>query len=119
MKKAGLTWCVGALDFSVNEHEAGAYEPHWSVHLHAFSAVSDPKQTSRRLSQALPRSNAVHRPVKVQVWDGRRARGRLRVQNVCRAARCNRSGDAFPAQRANTSSHPVDEGGAPSSGGVA
>jgi hypothetical protein len=66
-----LAWCVGALDFCVNEHATGRYKAHWSVHLHAFSVVKNPKKASRSLSGVLPRSTAIRRPVKVQPWDGK------------------------------------------------
>lgn len=70
LSKGDLQWCVGALDFSVDEHEGGAYPTHWSAHLHAFGAVSDPVATSAALRRAVPRSDAVARPVMLKRWDG-------------------------------------------------
>lgn len=67
---AGLSWCVGALDLSLNEHQGGAYPPYWAVHVHAFGMEQDPAQTGTALRRVIRPSAIVMRPVMVKRWDG-------------------------------------------------
>jgi hypothetical protein len=68
--KAKVAWVVGCLDCSVNFHEADRYEPHWAVHLHGFTATDDQQALRRRLVEAIKKSDAIPRPVRVTPWDG-------------------------------------------------
>jgi hypothetical protein len=67
---ANLSWCIGALDFSLNEEASGGRDPYWSVHLHALSTVRSPSETSAKLRSAAPSSEALPRPVNVRALDG-------------------------------------------------
>jgi hypothetical protein len=70
LRKLGFKWCVGALDFSVSEHEVKRYPAQWTVHVHAFSAVPSSILTRRRPTRGLRTTDSILRPVKVQSWDG-------------------------------------------------
>ena len=70
LDKAKAAWVVGCIDFSVNFHEADRYEPHWCVHLHGFTVTDDATALRRRLVEAIKKSDAVPRPVRVTPWDG-------------------------------------------------
>jgi hypothetical protein len=63
---------IGAWDYSFNEHKTNRYAPAWLMHLHGMAITDDPEGLKRRLQKQFPRSDAVPRPVKVQVWDGRK-----------------------------------------------
>ena len=70
LDKAKVAWVVGCIDYSVNFHEADRYEPHWSVHLHGFTVTDDQTALRRRLVEAVKKSDAIPRPVRVTPWDG-------------------------------------------------
>ena len=70
LDKAKVAWVIGCLDYSVNFHEADRYEPHWCVHLHAFTVTDDPKALRRHLVEAAKKTDAAPRPVWVKPWDG-------------------------------------------------
>ena len=70
LDKAGGGWVIGALDYSVNFHEGDRYEPHWAVHLHGFTVTDDQEALRRQLVEAVKKSDAIPRPVRVTVWDG-------------------------------------------------
>ncbi len=68
--KAGLAWVVGCLDYSVNFHKDGNYEPHWSVHLHGFTVTDDLRALRTSLIKVIEKTDAVPRPVMILPWDG-------------------------------------------------
>jgi hypothetical protein len=68
--KAKVAWVVGCTDFSVNFHQDARYEPHWCVHLHGFTTTEDQRALRRRLAEAVKKSDAIPRPVRVELWDG-------------------------------------------------
>ena len=77
MKKAGITWFVGAWDWSRNEHRDGKFPPHWALHVHGFTASSDRREdASPRLKKRFPKSDEIPRPIKVKGWDGNRRAAR-------------------------------------------
>lgn len=70
LDKAGVSWAIGALDYSLNTHKTGRYSPHWAIHLHCFLATDWPNETRRNLIKILPKTDAVPRPTRLQTWDG-------------------------------------------------
>jgi hypothetical protein len=72
LERAGVTWFIGGSDWSFNEHKTGRYQPHWSHHMCGITEIDDPADLKRRLLEQFPATNAIPRPVKVQVWDGSR-----------------------------------------------
>jgi hypothetical protein len=72
MGRAGVTWFIGGSDWSFNEHEDNRYQPHWSHHFYGFTATTDPENLKKRLQAQFPTTDAIPRPVKVQVWDGKK-----------------------------------------------
>jgi hypothetical protein len=68
--RAGVTWLVGATDWSFNEHAQARYQPHWQEHFYGFTVTDDVKQLKRNLKKQFPATDAIPRPVKVKVWDG-------------------------------------------------
>jgi hypothetical protein len=95
--KAQVAWVFGCIDYCVNFHEADRYEPHWCVHLHGFTATDDQQALRRRLVEAVKRSDAIPRPVRMAPWDGSRKAIRyalkttfLRRKGIDNARRFNR-----------------------------
>jgi hypothetical protein len=70
MGRAGLTWFLGAADWSFNEHSEGRYKPSWQEHFYGFTATDDPKQLKKTLKEQFRATDAIPRPVQVKVWDG-------------------------------------------------
>ncbi len=68
--RAGVTWFLGAFDWSFNTHSQGKYSDHWSVHFYGFTATADPKALKKALKQQFPNTAIVVRPVHVKPWDG-------------------------------------------------
>lgn len=71
LRAASVPWLVGGVDLSFNEHATGRYPPGWSWHVHGFVATKDIDKLRKRLKRRFPPTDAVPRPVKVVVWDGR------------------------------------------------
>jgi hypothetical protein len=70
--RAGVAWFIGGSDWSFNEHEDNRYPRHISHHFYGFTATSDPDDLKKRLQAQFPKTDAIPRPVKVQVWDGKK-----------------------------------------------
>jgi hypothetical protein len=70
--RAGVTWFIGGSDWSFNEHDKNRYQPHWSHHMYGFSATTDPEQLKKTFQRQFPKTDAIPRPVKVKVWDGKK-----------------------------------------------
>jgi hypothetical protein len=70
--RAGVTWFLGGSDWSLNEHDEDRYPTHWSHHLYGFAATPDPEKLKKALHHQFPKSDAIPRPVKVLVWDGKK-----------------------------------------------
>jgi hypothetical protein len=70
--KAGVTWFIGATDFSLNEHKRRAHGPQWSEHIYGITVIENPKKLKRLLKKQFPKAKAIPRPVKVVEWDGDR-----------------------------------------------
>ncbi len=68
--RAGITWFVGALDYSLNEHDTERYKPYWSEHIYGLTTTADIKGLKKKLRKQFPASDAIPRPVKVKPWDG-------------------------------------------------
>jgi hypothetical protein len=68
--RAGVTWFLGATDWSFNEHNGGRYKPSWQEHFYGFTAADDPKELKKKLKEQFPATDAIPRPVQVKVWDG-------------------------------------------------
>jgi hypothetical protein len=64
--RAGVTWFIGGIDLSFNEHAEDRYYSHWSEHLYGFTASTDLQE----LKNQFPKTEVIPRPVKVQPWDG-------------------------------------------------
>jgi hypothetical protein len=69
--RAGVTWFIGASDWSFNEHQDDRYPRHISHHFYGFTATTDPEELKKRLQARFPKTDAIPRPVKVQLWDGK------------------------------------------------
>ena len=70
--RAGVTWFLGGSDWSFNEHAEERYQPHWSHHLYGFAATTDPEELKKALQHQFPKTDVIPRPVKVQMWDGKK-----------------------------------------------
>jgi hypothetical protein len=70
--RAGVKWFIGASDWSFNEHQDERYQPHWSHHFYGFTATTDPDDLKKQLQAQFPKTDAIPRPVKVQIWDGKK-----------------------------------------------
>ena len=68
--RAGVTWFVGALDYSLNEHDTARYEPHWCEHVYGLTTTADIDGLKKELRKQFPTTDTVPRPVKVKPWDG-------------------------------------------------
>ena len=68
----GLTcdWAVFVTDISFNEHKTGRYQRFWSIHAHGLLAGISANESRRHLTQQFRKTDAIPRPVKVEVWDG-------------------------------------------------
>lgn len=71
LAKIDIPFFVGGIDVSFNEHKEGRYKRHWSVHFWGFTATTDIDQLKDDLKALFPKTDAILRPVKVKVWDGR------------------------------------------------
>lgn len=69
--KADVGSAIGAWDYSMNEHRTARYPTFWLPHLHLLIHPGDPGALRGGLRRNFPSSDAVPRPVKVQMWDGR------------------------------------------------
>jgi hypothetical protein len=45
--RAGVTWFLGATDWSFNEHENGRYNKAWLEHFYGFTVTDDVKELKR------------------------------------------------------------------------
>jgi hypothetical protein len=70
--RAGVTWFIGASDWSFNEHKDNRYPPHISHHFYGFTATTEPDDLKKRLQAQFPKTDTIPRPVKVQEWDGKK-----------------------------------------------
>jgi hypothetical protein len=70
MGRAGVTWFVGATDWSFNEHIDGRYPSSWQEHFSGFTVTDDPSELKKKLKEQFPKTDAIPRPVKVEAWDG-------------------------------------------------
>jgi hypothetical protein len=70
LSRAGVTWFVGATDWSFNEHDGGRYPSSWQGHVYGFTVTDDPVQLKKQLKKQFPKTDAIPRPVKVKPWDG-------------------------------------------------
>ena len=69
--KAGVTWFVGAIDISFNEHKSARYRPFWSIHSLGLTVTDDRKKLKRELRRHFPSTDySIPVPVKVTKWDG-------------------------------------------------
>jgi hypothetical protein len=68
--RAGVTWFVGATDWSFNEHTDDRYEPSWQEHFYGFTVTDDPKLLKKKLKKQFRATDAIPRPVQVKAWDG-------------------------------------------------
>lgn len=63
-------WAVGAVDFSLNEHQDRLFAPHWSPHVHLIVGAASINTLRSEMKAAIPKSAEAPRPVKVTEWDG-------------------------------------------------
>jgi hypothetical protein len=68
--RAGITWFLGATDWSFNEHKNGRYQAFWQEHFYGFTITDDPQKLKKLLKQQFPPNDAIPRPVQVKDWDG-------------------------------------------------
>jgi hypothetical protein len=65
LKKAGVIWAIGGLDFSQNEHKTGRYAPFWCPHFHGVVATGNEDRLRKKLTKLFPSTDAVPRPTKL------------------------------------------------------
>jgi hypothetical protein len=68
--KAGVSWFVGATDWSFNEHKQGKHKSRWSEHIHGVTVTKNPMRLRKKLRKLFPNAKTVRRPVTVIEWDG-------------------------------------------------
>lgn len=61
---------IGAVDWSFNEHREKKHKPYWCQHVHGIAATSGTEALKKALQKQFPPSNTIHRPIKVEDWDG-------------------------------------------------
>jgi hypothetical protein len=60
----------GGFDISANEHERGAFDPHWSPHACVFVSRREMELNEKRFREWFPSSPEVRRPVRMEHFDG-------------------------------------------------
>lgn len=63
---------LGGLDVSLNEHEAGHFEAHWSPHAHLFAPSSAMRRGEAEFAKWFRRDDVTRQPLRIQTFDGRR-----------------------------------------------
>jgi len=72
LSESRLSFAFGGIDFSLNEHEDGKFEPHWSPHVWLVVSNFMHARWSVLLPGVFPRTKSVSRPIRIQAWDGKR-----------------------------------------------
>jgi hypothetical protein len=71
LDNSGIKFAVGGFDISLNEHEAGAFSPHWKPHASLFIHDAYIRVAGAWLRAHFPKEkSAVPSPVKTYAWDG-------------------------------------------------
>ena len=86
--KAGITWFVGATDWSYNEREEENHKSFWCEHIHGIMVTKDLRKLKEKLRKQFPNTGLIPRPVRVIEWDGdsKALRYLLKAQFVRRIA---------------------------------
>jgi hypothetical protein len=82
--RAGVTWFLGASDWSFNEHAEDRYPGHWSHHLYGFAATNDQEELKKALQRQFPKTDVIPRPV---ISDGMLMPWHFESRNGLRPAR--------------------------------
>lgn len=67
---AGIKTALIGIDFSMNEHRGGAFQPHWQPHLWVIAPKQELAQGNGILRYHLRRSENVPRPVMIKAFNG-------------------------------------------------
>lgn len=70
LNRSKISFCVGGVDFSLNESRRGDFPSHWSPHVWLLTDKFNRARWEMRLRHQFERSRAAPRPVKIQDWDG-------------------------------------------------
>jgi hypothetical protein len=68
--RAGVTWFIGATDWSFNEHREARYQPSWQQHFYGLTVTDDAEALKQKLREQFPKTDAIPRSVQVKTWDG-------------------------------------------------
>jgi hypothetical protein len=82
LARVGVTWFLGATDWSFNEHASRRYPPTWQEHFYGFTVTDDPAQLKKGLKKQFPPTDAIPRPVRVEAWDGNKKAVRYMLKPV-------------------------------------
>jgi hypothetical protein len=93
--RAGVTWFLGATDWSFNEHTDDRYPPSWQEHFYGFTVTDDPKQLKKKLKKQFRATDAIPRPVQVKVWDGEKTAVRYMLKSDFRRRIGTDEGERF------------------------
>lgn len=92
LSESRLSFAFGGIDFSLNEHEDGMFEPYWSPHVWLVVSNFMRDRWSTLLSLSFPRTANVPRPTRILAWDGkRRALGYALKYSFSRRISCSTS----------------------------
>jgi hypothetical protein len=72
---------IGGVDWSLNESKEKKHKPYWCSHIHGVTVTDDATGLKKKLKKQFPPSDTIHRPVKVQDWDGETAALRYPMKN--------------------------------------
>jgi hypothetical protein len=73
LTKAGITTSIGGIDFSANEDENHAFDPHWQPQYWILALGDQVNASEREIRKRFPKTATVPRPVKIKEWDGNQA----------------------------------------------
>jgi hypothetical protein len=73
LHKSRIDFAVGGIDFTLNEHRKGRFPAHWAPHFWFLANRYNRARWEVLLRRTFVRTPTVPRPIKIQLWDGRRA----------------------------------------------
>lgn len=72
LAESRLSFAFGGIDFSLNEHQDGKFDPYWAPHVWLVVSNVMYERWSVLLSAVFPKSRTILRPMRIQAWNGKR-----------------------------------------------
>jgi hypothetical protein len=73
LRQSRIHFAVGGIDFTLNEHKDRRFRTHWAPHFWLLVHRYNRSRWEVLLRRSFIRTPTVPRPIKIQLWDGRRA----------------------------------------------